>query len=76
MPLHEGAAEEPGEVASELVLEARASRSTLGLDELLDGGAVLQEAGCSTGIARASRGGDLHAASIGLPRGSGNPWRE
>jgi len=63
-------------VASELVLETRASRSSLGLDEPLDGGAVLQEARCSTGIARVSRGGDLHAACIGVAHRSGNPWRE
>jgi hypothetical protein len=37
---------------------------------------VLQEAGGSTGLARVSRGGDLHAACIGVARRSGNPWRE
>ncbi len=61
---------------AELVLETCASGSTFGLEEPLDGGAVLQEAGRSTGIARVSRGGDLHAACIGVARRSGNPWRE
>jgi hypothetical protein len=37
---------------------------------------MLEEAGRSTGVARVSRGGDLHAACIGAPRPSGNPWRE
>jgi hypothetical protein len=37
---------------------------------------LLQEAGGSTGLARVSRGGDLHAACIGVARRSGNPWRE
>jgi hypothetical protein len=63
-------------VTSELVLEACASGSTVCLDEPLDGGAVFQEAGGSTGIAHVSRGGDLHAACIGATRRSGNPWRE
>ncbi|HKO21774.1 MAG TPA: hypothetical protein VJX91_03910 [Candidatus Eisenbacteria bacterium] len=63
-------------MASELVIEACASVSTVCLDEPLDGGAVLQEAGGSTGIALVPRGGDLHAACIGAARRSGNPWRE
>jgi hypothetical protein len=37
---------------------------------------MLEEAGRSTGIARESGGGDLHAACIGTGRPSGNPWRE
>lgn len=61
---------------AELFLEPRASGSTFGLNEPLHGGAVTQEAGRSTGIARVSRGGDLHAACIGVARRSGNPWRE
>jgi hypothetical protein len=63
-------------VTSELVFEACASSSTICLDEALDGGAVFQEAGGSTGIAHVSRGGDLHAACIGATRRSDNPWRE
>jgi hypothetical protein len=63
-------------MTSELVFEACARASTVCLDEPLDRGAVLQEAGGSTGLARVSRGGDLHAACIGAVRRSGNPWRE
>lgn len=63
-------------MSAELVVEACASGSTFGLDEPLHGGTVLQEAGGSTGLARVSRGGDLHAACIGVARRSGNPWRE
>src|SRR6185503_7553315 len=50
--------------------------STFGADKPLDGGAMLEEARGSTGIARESGGGDLHAVSIGTGRPSGNPWRE
>jgi hypothetical protein len=75
-PLHQRPAEESGQVAAELVLEPCASRPTFGADEPLDGGAMLEEAGCSTGISRESGGGDLHAACIGSDRPFGNPWRE
>ena len=63
-------------MASQLLLEARACGSAFGPDQLLDGGTVREEAGSSAGIARGSRGGDLHAACIGASRPSGNPWRE
>jgi hypothetical protein len=63
-------------MASQLLLETRASGSAFGSDQALDGGTVLEEAGSSAGIARGSRGGDLHAACIGVLRRSGNPWRE
>ncbi len=63
-------------MASELFLEARACGSTFGPDQPLDGGAVREEAGSSAGIARGSRGGDLHAACIGASRGSEDPWTE
>jgi hypothetical protein len=49
-------------MASQLLLEARASGSVVGPDQPLDGGTVRKEAGSSAGIARGSRGGDLHAA--------------
>jgi len=57
-------------MASQLLLEARASGSAFGPDQALDGGTVLEEAGSSAGIARGSRGGDLHAACIGALRRS------
>ena len=63
-------------MASQLFLQARASGSAFGPNQPFDDGAVLEEAGSSAGIARGSRGGDLHAACIGAPRRSGNPWRE
>jgi hypothetical protein len=63
-------------MASQLLLEAGAGRSAIGPDQALDGGTVLEEAGSSAGIARGSRGSDLHAACIGASRRSGNPWRE
>jgi len=63
-------------VAAELVLEARTCGPAFGANEALDGSAVLEEAGCSTGIARVSRGGGLHAACIGAAHRTGNPWRE
>jgi hypothetical protein len=37
---------------------------------------VLEEAGCSTGIARVSRGGGFHVACIGNWRRFADPWRE
>jgi hypothetical protein len=49
-------------MASQLFVQARASGSPFGPDQPFDGGAVLEEAGSSAGIARGSRGGDLHAA--------------
>ena len=61
---------------AELVLEPCAGRPAFGAYEPLDGGAMLEEAGRSTGVARASGGGGLHAACIGSGRRSGNPWRE
>ena len=63
-------------MASQLLLEARASGSAFGPNQPLNGGTVREEAGSSAGIARGSRGGDLHAACIGASRPSGNPWRE
>ena len=74
--MDERAAEKPRQVPSELVLESGASRPALGLEQPFDGGAVLEESGCTTGIARVSRGGGLHASCIGASRLSGNPWRE
>lgn len=63
-------------MAAELILEACTRGTALGPHEALDGSAMLEEAGRSTGVARVSRGGDFHAACIGAPRPSGNPWRE
>jgi len=63
-------------VTAELVLEPCSRGPALGAHEALYGGTVLEEAGRSTGIARVSRGGDLHAACIGVAHRSGNPWRE
>ena len=61
---------------AELNVQPCPGSHAFGLHEPLDGGAVLEEAGCSTGIARVSRGGELHAACIGAQGRSGNPWRE
>ena len=52
-------------MAAQLLLRGACGQSRLRPHEPLDGGAVLEEAGCSAGIARVSRGGDLHAACIG-----------
>lgn len=74
--MDERAAEERRQLPSELVLEPGASGSSLGLEQPFEGGAVLEESGCTTGIARVTRGGGLHAACIGVTRLSANPWRE
>lgn len=50
---------------AELDVQPCAGSHAFGLHEPLDGGAVLEEAGCSTGIARVSRGGEFHATCIG-----------
>src|SRR4029079_19597261 len=76
LALHECTAEEAGQIARQLLLEARACGSVFGPDQPLDDGTMREEAGSSAGIARGSRGGDLHAAFIGASRRSGNPWRE
>ena len=63
-------------MAAELILQACAGRHAFGPQEPFDCGAVVKEERCSTGIARVSRGGELHAACIGAQGRSGNPWRE
>ena len=63
-------------MAADLELEACPSVAQVGIGEALEGGAVLQEARCSSGGARVSRGGVLHARVIVLPARARNPWRE
>lgn len=63
-------------MTAELELEARPGVTQVGIREAIESGAVLQEARCSAGGARVSRGGVLHARVIGLRPSARNPWRE
>ena len=63
-------------MTAELVLEPSASAVGFGLDETLDGGAMLEQSWRPAGCTRMSRGCGFHVACIGVWAGNGNPWRE